>query len=223
MIKYYLFIVFFFIATSVYSQGDLDKILYLRIGYSKPSQKYGGVDDANAWNVVKRNGICGEVGHIFILNSLPLADNLRFGINVDWLSGYYHSLMSDLYKKRFFAIGSKVGPSLSYSPVDKLVFDTYIKINPVWASSLIASEEHVGAGEDYQFNFGFFGLGYSFGINVRYKILILGFDFNKSWSKLQHYNEDSNKLDGTYVGNASDLNKDRTPMPSYNFSIGLAF
>ena len=109
MKKYGVFIALFCIFNSAYSQGDLDNALYIRLGYSRPSQKYGGVDDATVWDVVNRNGISGEIGHIFILNSMPLAENLRLGINVDWLSGYYHGLISDLLKQRFFTLGSKVG------------------------------------------------------------------------------------------------------------------
>lgn len=223
MKKYCVFIALFCITNSVYSQGDLDNALYIRLGYSRPSQKYGGVDDPNEWDVVKRNGISGEVGHIFILNSIPLADNLRLGINVDWLSGYYHSLVSDLSKERFFSLGSKVGPSLSYKPLDNLFLDAYFKVNPVWISALIESQEVVGVGEDHNFYLGAVGLGYSFGINVRYSLLIFGFDFNTSWNKLQHYDENSDEFDGTYFGNWSDTEKKRTPIPSYNFTIGVVF
>jgi len=58
---------------------------------------------------------------------------------------------------------------------------------------------------------------------VRYSLLIVGFDFNTSWNKLEHYDENTNEFDGTYIGNASDIDKDRTPVPSFNFTIGLAF
>jgi hypothetical protein len=54
-------------------------------------------------------------------------------------------------------------------------------------------------------------------------MLIVGFDFNTSWNKLEHYDENTNEFDGTYVGNTGDIDKDRTPVPSFNFTIGLAF
>jgi len=206
----------------LFAQGDLDKTFYFRLGYSKPTKKYAGVDNTDYWDGVKRNGIHAEIGQIFILNSIPLADGLRLGINADYASFYFHGFKSDFGKQRFLTFGSKVGPSLSYSPVDKLVFDTYIKINPAWLSAAFSSVEDL-TGEDYQFYLGYLGLGYSFGVNVRYSLLIVGFDFNTSWNKLEHYDENTNEFDGTYIGNASDIDKDRTPVPSFNFTIGLAF
>lgn len=211
------------ISTVVFSQGDLENVRYFRVGYSQPAQKYLGINDASFWDNIERHGLSVEFGQIFILNSIPLADNLRLGINADYISFYYHYFKENTNKNLFFTLGSKVGPSLSYSPVEKLIFDTYIKINPVWVSSLISMNKGDIIEDEYDGFVGFFDMGYSFGINIRYSLLILGFDFNKSFNKLQHFEEMIGKFDGTYVGNASDPEKDKTPMPSFNFTIGMAF
>ena len=221
MKKLYLIFILSIIFAGAYSQGDLDNAFYFRFGYSKPAQSYLGNDDADVWDEVKRNGLVFEVGKIYMLNSIPLADGLRLGINADFLSFYFHHFKAGDEKDRYFALGSKVGPSLSYSPVNKLVFDLYGKFNPVWVSARVFTFQSLD--NEYEFNFGYLGLGYSFGINIRYSILLLGFDFNKSFNKLQHYDEVNGEFDGTYKGNVSNDNTDYSPMPSYNFSIGIAF
>lgn len=219
----FIFLSLIIISIGVHAQGDLDKVTYFRLGYSNPTKHYKGIDNDSYWDVVSRDGFTAELGQIFILNSIPLADGLRLGINVDYLSFYYHLLKENPNEELFFILGSKVGPSISYNPIDKLIIDAFVKINPVWVSTVVTSEEFIDTGKDYQLNMGVLGFGYSLGINVRYSMLMLCIDFNKSWNKIQHYNENSNEFDGTYVGNESDATKDKTPMPSINFTIGLAF
>lgn len=205
-------------SAGIYAQGDLDNTFYFRFGISKPTKSYGGVDDDAFWNDLKRNGLTFELGQIFMINQLQMADGLRLGVNVDYLALNYHAMKDEGNGLAAVIVGSKIGPSLSYSPVDKLVFDGYIKLNPTWVSALF----YVGESAASDYGLGFVGIGYSMGINVRYSILMLGFEFNKSWNKLKHYDADGNATDD-YFGNFSDPDKDRTPMPSYNFTIGLAF
>lgn len=221
-------IVLFFILTisaGAFAQGDLDKVFYLRFGYSKPAKAYWGIDEKEFWEDydIKRNGINFELGQIFMFNSLPLADGLRLGLNADYLSFYYHGLKDSNDKIGHILIGSKIGPSLSYSPVDKLVFDTYFKFNIVWVSTLFDGS----VGDETNFYLGTLGVGYSFGINVRYSVLMLGVDFNKSWNKLNYIDSDDGLQDDRYWGNwgndSGDDTKEKTPMPSVNFTIGLAF
>jgi len=209
------------ISAGVFSQGDFDNTFYLRFGYSKPTAKYLGEDDKDFWDDAdfKRNGIHFELGQIFIFNSLAMADGLRLGLNADYLSLYYHRVNRENSKRNIVLFGSKIGPSLSYSPVDKLVFDTYFKLNPVWISTFIYTSTSTGD----EFFLGVMGIGYSAGINVRYSILMVGFEFNKSWNKFQHYDSEASEFDGDYIGNRSDGNKDASPTPSFNITIGLAF
>jgi len=210
-------------SASIYAQGDLDNTFYFRFGLSKPTKTYMGTEKAD-WdnNNLKRTGFCFELGSIFMINQLDMGDGLRLGINVDYLAVNYHAMKDAGDGLGAFIVGSKVGPSLSYSPVDKLVFDGYAKLNPTWVAGLI----YVGDYSDMlglNYGLGTFGIGYSLGINVRYSILMLGFEFNKSWNKLKNYDTDGNVIDDSYVGNFHDADKDATPMPSYNFTIGLAF
>jgi len=225
-----LFVVFVMMVftAGIYAQGDLDNAFYFRMGYSQPLSSYWGVDDKTMWDdyEMTRRGFNFELGQIFYFNSLKMADGLRLGLNADYLSFYYHGIKSDEFDVKMGNIlfGAKIGPCLSYSPVDKLVFDTYIKFNPVWVSSLILSEEDLDENDVF---LGFMGVGYSFGLNFRYSILMIGLDFNKSWNKLQYLDdEDGLQSDDTW-GNmgedSGDDDKEYTPMPSFNITIGLAF
>ncbi len=209
---------------AVFSQdGNLKKQTYFRIGLSSPSWKYFGSDGKSDWNDnMKRIGGLFEMGNIFMLNSLKIAPDMRLGINVDYLSVNYHKFSeseSD-YNMNFFYFGSKIGPSFSYSPVSKLVFDVYAKINPVWvAGSVWAYHDDL---IDDDFFMGFMGIKWSVGLNVRYSLLMLGFEFNPGYAKFKYYDSEENEFTDEYLGNMND-NKDTTPVPAMNFTIGISF
>lgn len=139
--------------------GNLKKQTYFRIGLSSPSWKYFGMDGKSDWSDdTKRIGGLFEVGNIFMINSLKIAPDMRLGINVDYLSVNYHKFSNSEndFKMNFFFFGSKIGPSFSYSPVSKLVFDVYAKINPVWvAGSVFAYNDELN---DDEFFLGFMGV-----------------------------------------------------------------
>ncbi|MBN1143935.1 MAG: hypothetical protein JXA72_05915 [Bacteroidales bacterium] len=200
--------------------GNLKKQTYFRVGLSSPSWKYLGIDDKSDWgDDIKRIGGLFEVGNIFMLNSMKIAPDMRLGINVDYLSVNYHKFSEDDNNLNFFYFGSKIGPSFSYSPVSKLVFDVYAKINPVWvAGSVWAYQEDL---IDDDFFMGFMGIKWSVGLNVRYSLLMLGFEFNPGYAKFRYYDSEENELTDEYLGNDND-NKDTTPVPAMNFTIGIS-
>jgi hypothetical protein len=214
------------VATTVagFSQdGNLKKQTYIRVGFSVPTWKYRGLDGKSDWpDSIKRTGGLFEVGHIYMLNSIKIANGMRIGINVDFLSLDYHrfSKRSTNQSSNYVYVGSKIGPSFSYSPVNKLVFDTYFKFNPVWVASNVTLN-HDESIKD-KFYMGFMGIKYSVGLNVRYSILMLGFEFNPGFAKLRYYNTDENKLTDEYMSNDSDNGK-KTNVPGFNITLGLSF
>lgn len=202
--------------------GNLKKQTYFRIGLSSPTWKYLGSDEKSDWDNAKRIGGLLEVGNIFMLNSLKIAPDMRLGINVDYLSVNYHRFFDNEidFNMNFYYVGSKIGPSFSYSPVSKLVFDVYAKINPVWvAGSVWAYPDELT--EDEYF-LGFMGIKWSVGLNVRYSLLMLGFEFNPGYAKFRYYDKEENEFSDDYMSNLND-NKDTTPVPAMNFSIGISF
>ena len=204
--------------------GDLKKQTYFRLGFSIPSWKYRGYESKESWEegYNKKTGAIIEAGTIFMLNSIKLAPGMRIGINVDYLSVNYHrfGFQDEDASENYIYIGSKVGPSFSFCPVQRLVFDAYAKINPVWvAGGLMYYHSELFDDEVYV---GFMGIRYSLGLNVRYSILMLGVEFNPGFAKLRYWDSEEKELTDEYLGNAND-NKDKTPVPGVNFTVGLSF
>ena len=196
------------------NSGDLESHFYLRFGFSLPTTSYLGVDDMEFWDSYQRFGGVFEIGHLFIINKAPLADGLRLGINVDYIEFSYNQLAA---KDVDFDLGvpkiaSKIGPSLSYNPSSKLIFDVFVKAKIPWVGGIITWTDEV----DDVF-LARPGIGIATGINIRYDMFMLGFEFNSDNMKFE--NEDS---PGEYFGNLSD-DSDKTPMPSFSFSIGVCF
>jgi len=223
MKKLLMILTFVAIAFAGYSQdGNLKKQTYFRFGLSSPSWKYLGSDGKSDWDDnMKRIGGIFEVGNIFMLNSLKIAPDMRLGINVDYLSVNYHKFSesgSD-YSLNFFYFGSKIGPSFSYSPVKRLVFDAFVKFNPVWVAGSVWAY-HDDLIED-DFFMGFMGIKWSVGLNVRYSLLMLGMEFNPGYAKFRYYDSEANEFTDDYLGNAKD-NKDTSPVPCLNFTIGIS-
>jgi hypothetical protein len=196
------------------SGGDLENQFYLRFAYSHSSKTYLGVDDMEFWDSYKRYGGVFELGHIFIINKAALADGLRLGINVDYAEFSYNQIAA---KEADFDIGipklaSKLGPSLSYRPSPKLIIDVFVKAKFTWVAGIIPWTDDV---EDVFLAKP--GIGIATGLNIRYDLFMLGFEFNSDNLKYE-----SNDFPGTYFGNYSD-DSDKTPMPSFSFSIGVCF
>lgn len=199
------------------SSGDLENIFYFRFAYSMPTNTFIGVDEDVFWDYYNKAGGTFELGQIFMLNSADLADGLRVGINVDYAEFSYNQLTeidSDIdYTIGFVKLASKVGPSLSYSPVPGLVFDGFFKAKIPWVGGIA-----MWSTEDLEEVFlAKPGIGFSTGINLRYRFLMFGFEFNSDKMKFE-----SRDYPGEYFG---DFNgeSDKTPMPSFSFSFGFCF
>lgn len=196
--------------------GDLENKFYIRFGLSSPTKSYFGLGDSD-WEMDSRTGGMLELGSIFMINSLDLADGLRLGVNVDYADFSYHHISSKVDKSAIgvFKLSSKVGPSLSYSPVPKLVFDGYAKFKLAWLAGMAFADSDGSVGDD---GFaGSLGTGYALGINVRYKVLMLSFEFTTDKMKLEY-----TEMEGFYFGNFKDEST-KTPLPSMNFTFGFNF
>jgi len=217
----------------IFAQGELENKGYLRFGYSKPTKTYLGINDNDAWREgnVKRHGLILETGQFFYFNSLDLADGLKLGINPDWFSFKWHLINVKEYDNKLnnLLFGSKVGPVLSYSPVEGMAIDAFTKLNLEWFSMTVWTADDM---DDAELFMGFFGVGYSIGLNFRYNALMLGFEFSRTWNKLKYLDEDeglieTNLNDVLYMivgpGRGIDEDSDYSPMPSWNFTIGFAF
>jgi len=200
----------------VRNSGDLENQFYFRFGYSLPTTSYLGVDDMEFWDYFSRNGGIFELGHIFMINSAALSDGLRLGINVDYAELSYHHL-NDIDIDTDYALGvlklaSKIGPSLSYSPASKIVFDVFFKAKIPWVGGVAIFTDEL----DEVF-IAKPGIGFATGINVRLAFLMLGFEFNSDCMKFE-----SQDYPGEYLGSLSE-DSDKTPMPGLSFTLGFSF
>jgi len=225
MKKLFVLLVSAIITSAVFPQdGNLKKQFYLRFGASLPTWKYYGLEDKKDFpENTKRIGGIFEVGSIYMLNGIKLPDGMRIGINVDYLSLNMNrfTFSDDAFKTTFLFLGSKIGPSFSYSPVKHLVFDTYIKFNPVWSAFNYDKSDDSELEDDLYL--GFMGIKYSLGLNVGYSVLMLGFEYNPGYAKLRYYDQEENELTREYMGNADDLNGNKTSVPCFNMTLGLSF
>ena len=141
---------------------------------------------------------------------------MRLGINADYAEISYDQLSSttDDSALGIFKVSSKVGPSISYSPVSDLVFDVFIKAKISWVVGMAFIEDGSANDESYA---GLLGFGFSSGFNVRYRFLMAGIEFNKDSMILE-----SSDSTGDYFGNLGD-GDDKTPMPSVSFTFGFSF
>lgn len=209
-----------------FAKGDLDNQFYFRGGLCRPTWNYGFAEKKSDYedfngDTPKRSGFAFELGNIFMLNSLPLADGLRLGINADYLSLYNAKFVHDDYKFNTFFFGSKVGPSLTYSPVSNLEIDVFAKIHPVWfALGTETNEDNSFADvmSDGNFNAAALKMKYSVGFNVRYAIAMIGFDFCPGKMKTYSYSdgEKADERDQDEDGNNPRYN-------TFNMTVGLSF
>ena len=213
------------LSISVYSQnfesGDLKNRFYIRGGISTPLWTYYGYKDAaelrEGLGAKSKIGGNFEVGSIFMINGLDLGPGLRFGVNVDYLSLKTHIFhLEDNVNLYNFFVGSKIGPSFTYQPVKALAFDVFAKINPVWVGAIYENLQNI-TNTDLLVNTGYLQLMYSFGINIRVSVLMIGFEYEIGKLAMQNRSTDE------YWPDNSDPDSKKTPMPGFNLTLGLNF
>jgi len=206
------------ISTLAQNSGDLENQFYFRFGYSIPTSSYFANNDAAYWDLLSKVGGTFELGSIFMLNSAALADGLRLGINVDYVEFSYIQLKEPAppadYYTGVLKISSKVGPSLSYSPATNLVFDVFVKAKIPWIGGIVLWTANDNVNDGYLAGP---GIGIATGLNVRYRFLVFGFEFDSDRMKFESVDNE-----GTYFGNYSD-DSDKTPMPGLSFTFGFSF
>lgn len=217
MKKLFIILLALLLSTASFSQKNFDNEFYFRFGYSLPSWNQFGIDDWGAnW---KRSGFSGEIGTIFMLNNALKSEKMALGIDVDYLAFYWNRFSNSDYTSSLdigtLRFSSKAGPSFTISPVDRLAIDIFVKaeINWVTASAFVYDNNS----DDSDAYGKVFALGIATGFNVRYSIVMIGFEFSTISPKLENIDND-----GDYLGQANS-SSDKTPLPSFNFTIGLSF
>lgn len=201
------------------SDGDLSKQKYIRFGPSFPTKQYLGYEKSY-WESSQRLGAVIEYGNIYMLNSIKLAPNLRFGINPDWVELKYHHITTDRSNfsttEGVISLSSKIGISLSYGISDDFIIDVYGKYCVPWLALYYYTEGDASANDLLMYG-AYLGRGFSTGINLRYRFFMFSFEVNRLVLKL----EDSDY--GGYLGDPGDIGSDKTPLPGFNLTFGFSF
>ena len=215
-----------------FESGDLNKKSYFRFGLSTPTYTNYGFSgksdmnqrlpaflneknpDINITGVEGRIGGILEVGTIFPLNGIDIADNMRLGINVDWLALKVQSFnLNGSNNLLNGMVASKVGIAFSYGLSRAIIFDAYGKVSPVWAGAVFMN--HADASGTIDTYRGFIQFMYSTGINVKLSFIMLGFEYEFGGLRLKNG-------DGEYFGNVVNSDK-RTPLNGFNATFGFVF
>lgn len=198
---------------------DLTNQFYLRVGYSNPLWTQYGMEKDDWESNTSKMGATFEVGSIFMLKGILNSENMSIGINADYLYLTYGNFSWSDHghdqNRGSMRIGSKIGPSFTYSPINKMAIDVYAKADFAWAAAAVMYEDEPGDADDYYSGYG--AIGFSTGLNFRYGILMLGLEYNSISTTLE-----SDDFPGDYLGNNDD-DGDKSKMPCMNFTIGLSF
>ncbi len=177
MKKTYLFVLAVLLAGSSFSQkskpttdNPFKNSVYVRFGYGfvgGPMKTEKQLTAAGQF----------EVGSQFYLNSINLPEQMKFGIDVNYLSATgminRDSMSKNNEGNSYFTAGVKVGPCYSYNFAPHWIADVYFKLTPNY---FITGESKKGIyNADKQFK-----LGTSFGFNVRYKVIMIGCEFTSA-------------------------------------------
>jgi len=192
----------------------LDDVVYLRGGFSFPIGGFGDAVEVNGAEIEEGNGETPfdykvgsniEIGSIFYIDQILDHDQMNIGIDVTYLSLQYNKGLDKTEGNYYYREDAyyhitpslKLGVAYSYSPVDKLAFDAFVKANFSYAilyqgydvkTSLTTTElaeinpvtlerDRDNINYDTEKGYGGFNIRPSFGVYARYTVLTLGVEF----------------------------------------------
>jgi hypothetical protein len=185
-------------------KGVFDNAFYARIGYAFP-----GGDLKTAESITA--GALFEIGTIFYISDIKLPEKLKFGVDATFasISGFANQKMMNEENKTdsYFTAGFKVGPCISWNFTGHWIADAYIKFH----SHMFGTGEHKyhGYEADGQKKFGTTG-----GLNIRWKALMLGWEFINSTYQFVRI-PDTPDLESFHEGKIS--------LPVQNITLGVKF
>nr|WP_321355551.1 hypothetical protein [uncultured Draconibacterium sp.] len=205
---------------------DFDNRFYFRAGYSSPSWSYFDQDKDFWGEGTSKYGANFELGTIFMINSALQSKEMVLGIDAVFLYTNFNNFKYEdelgSVNTGIYRVGSKIGPSFTYSPAENLAFDVYVKADIAWVALIAPYEEKIDDGDDYFIDY--LPVGFSTGVNFRYGMLMLGIEFNTISPQLE-----SDDFEGYYFQqyidafNEEEMVHKKTKMPNLNFTVGLNF
>jgi len=194
--------------SSVSMSSTLKKGFYLRAGFMLPSTNYMGGDAKTGYDF--------QMGSQFYLTPV-IANHLKIGLDFSWLDLSYAAFKSDIangYTGIITVIG--VGPVVSYAPIEELAISTYAKAMPSFnvrvGDEMVPNDLNIPVSQSV--GRGGFNINGLWGLEIRYSLLDLGYEFNWGSSSM------------TEIGSKTGV--DNTTKPTFKinnsrFYIGVRF
>ncbi len=202
-----------------YNEPDFGKF-YLRLGASFLNNDFvkqlndGDLDGAYSMPT----GLNFEIGKYFFLHSEPVADLFKVGLDASFLSLGYNPVKwndpddpSYVEKTDFTTIGVKLGPVISFNPLENFYADAFIKLAPTILTSMSEMEDLEEV---------LFGLKSDVGVNLRYKKITLTAGYESGAFKYNSYDSEYNEGTGDYIEHTT---KEKFPMGMFQIKLGLQF
>jgi len=202
-----------------YNEPDYGKF-YLRVGASFLNNDFvkqlneGDLDEAYS----APTGLNFEIGKYFFLHSEPVADLFKVGLDASFLSLGYNPLKWNdpddpgySEKTDLTSVGVKLGPVISFNPLENFYADAFVKLAPTMLTSLSEMEDLEEV---------LFGLKSDVGINLRYKKITLTAGYESGAFKYDSYDSEYNEETGEYTENTT---KEKFPMGMFQIKLGLQF
>jgi len=202
-----------------YSEPDFGKF-YLRFGASFLNNDFlkqlndGELDDAYS----APTGLNFELGKYFFMHSEPIAGLFKVGLDASFLSLGYNPLtwndpddVDYAEKTDLTTAGVKLGPVISFNPLENFYADAFVKLAPTILTSMSEMEDLEEV---------LFGLKSDVGINLRYKKVTLTAGYESGAFKYDSYNSEYNEETGEYIEHTT---KEKFPMGMFQIKLGLQF
>ena len=149
-----------------------------------------------------------DLGFLIYLGPSFANNYVRAGIDACFLSFWFNStnpvLSTDArYEHHYYFGGQKFGPIITVNPIDRLLIDISYKINANFGyhydewkdpnyNSGIPPQNKIGSLSDAQYaKFGVNLMGQEFSMNIRYRVMMFGFEYN--FGTMSYDNFDSNR------------------------------
>ena len=148
-----------------------------------------------------------DLGFLIYIGPSFANNYVRCGIDATFLSIWYNSSnpvlnLNSRYEHFYYFGGQKYGPIVTVNPIDKLLIDISYKINPNFGYHFDEWNDpnyqqgspynHKGPLADAQYaKFGISLWSQEFSMNIRYKIMLFGFEYN--FGTMTYDNFDSNR------------------------------
>ncbi|WP_353126257.1 hypothetical protein [Parapedobacter pyrenivorans] len=197
------------------NESDYGKF-YLRVGASFLNNDFitqlndGEIGDGYS----APTGLNFELGRYFFLQSEPVADLFKVGIDATFLSIGYNPLKwndpdDPSYSEKFdlTTVGVKLGPVISFNPLGDLYVDAFAKVAPTVLTSIAGLEDVESV---------LFGWKSDFGVNLRYKKVTLTAGYESGSFKYDSYEYDE-------VTDIESSSKEKFPMGMFQVKLGLQF